>query len=53
MRKRGDRRRAARQAAGEVAADVVITPPTVFLGQAIWYVGTYPLRLLARALGPL
>ncbi len=50
MRKRGDRRRAATQAGKEVAEDVVVANVALRVGQLIWYVGTYPVRLLLRGL---
>jgi hypothetical protein len=53
MRKRGDRRRAVAQASKEVAEDVVVANVALRVGQVIWYVGTYPLRLLVRGLDAL
>jgi hypothetical protein len=53
MRKRGDRRRAVAQAGKEVAEDVVLTNVALRVGQLIWYVATYPLRLLVRGLDAL
>ena len=41
--------RAARQAALQEAAEVGITPVATWVGQVIWYVVTYPLRLVLRA----
>ncbi len=53
MRKRGDRRRAVVQAAKEEAGDIVATSVALRVGQVIWYLGTYPIRLLVRGLDAL
>ena len=50
MAKKADRRRALAGAARSGAAETALTPVMVRVGQCIWYVGTYPLRLLGRAL---
>ncbi len=53
MAKRGTRRRALRQAAKQEAGEAVAADLALRVGQLIWYVGTYPLRLLARGLDAL
>lgn len=55
MRKsRGARRRARAvvDAGKDAAEDVVMTDVQLRVGQVIWYVGTYPIRLLLRILDP-
>ncbi len=47
MRRRGDRRRALKQAAKEEAGEIIAVIVALCVGQVIWYVGTYPLRVLA------
>lgn len=53
MGKRGDCPRALRQVAKEEAENIVVTNIALRVGQAIWYVGTYPLRLLLRGVDAL
>ena len=53
MREGRHRRGTRRRAAKDLAESAVAYEVALRLGQALWYVGTYPLRLLARALGPL
>jgi hypothetical protein len=53
MQKKADRRRALVRAARSEAAEAALTPVMVRVGQVIWYVGTYPLRLLGRAIDAL
>lgn len=48
MRKRGVRRRAVKQAAKEEAEEFVAVSVARRIGQVIWYLGIYPLRVLAR-----
>ncbi len=50
MTKRGDRRRAVRQAAKQEAGEIVTTSVAIRVGQLIWYVATYPIRLLAKGM---
>ena len=53
MRKRGDRRRAVKQVAKEQAEEIILANIALRVGQGIWYVGTYPLRVLVRGLDAL
>lgn len=53
MGKRGERRHAVREAAKQEAGDTVRENVALRVGQAMWYVATYPLRLLFRALDAL
>lgn len=50
MRKRGDRRRAVVQAGKETAEEIVLANVALRAGQVLWFVVTYPARLLARML---
>lgn len=53
MATRRDRRRALRQAAKHEGEGFVATTVALRAGQLLWYVGTYPLRLLVRGLDAL